>query len=68
MLWMFGGIVGDALGGPVEFKVRDKFEPVTDVEWYSLAAYLYPYFLTNEQPPKYIIYQCPPWNKKIFYR
>lgn len=41
---------------------------IVNVEWYSLMAYLYPYFLTNEQPPKYIIYQCPPWNKKIVYR
>ena len=27
---------------------------IVNVEWYSLMAYFYPYYLTNEQPPKYI--------------
>lgn len=27
---------------------------VVNVEWYSLMAYFYPFFLTGEQPPKYI--------------
>ncbi len=27
---------------------------VVNVEWYSLMAYFYPYFLTNEMPPKNI--------------
>jgi len=31
---------------------RDLF--VVNVEWYSLMAYFYPYFLTNEMPPKHI--------------
>ena len=36
----------------------DKVDPedlfVVNVEWYSLMAYFYPYFLTHEQPPKNI--------------
>jgi hypothetical protein len=36
----------------------DKVDPddlfVVNVEWYSLMAYFYPYFLTDEQPPKNI--------------
>ena len=27
---------------------------VVNVEWYSLMAYFYPYYLTNEMPPKHI--------------
>lgn len=27
----YGGIVGDALGAPIEFKIRDKFEPIKDM-------------------------------------
>ena len=38
---------------------------IVNIEWYCLTSYLYPYFLTNEQPPKYVIYQCPP-SKPIF--
>ncbi len=37
----FGGIVGDSLGGPVEFQGRDTFEPVTDLmhNWnFNLAS------------------------------
>ena len=36
---------------------------VVNVEWYSLMAYFYPFFLTGEQPPKYIIYKCPPMQQ-----
>ena len=27
---------------------------IVNVEWYSLMAYFYPYYLTGERPPKYI--------------
>ncbi len=29
----FGSIVGDALGGPVEFKVRGTYETVQDMQY-----------------------------------
>ncbi len=35
-------------------KVDPKNLFVVNVEWYSLMAYFYPYFLTNEQPPRNI--------------
>jgi len=28
---------------------------IVNVEWYSLMAYFYPYFLTGERPPKHIL-------------
>ena len=37
-------------------KVDRKNIFIVTVEWYSLNAYFYPYYLTNEQPPKNIIY------------
>jgi len=37
-------------------KVNKKNIFIVTVEWYSLNAYFYPYYLTNEQPPKNIIY------------
>lgn len=38
---------------------------IVNVEWYCLTSYFYPYFLTGEQPPRNIIYNCPPWTKEI---
>ena len=35
-------------------KVNKNDLFIVNVEWYSLMAYFYPYYLTNEQPPKYI--------------
>jgi hypothetical protein len=35
-------------------KMNPKDLFVVNVEWYSLMAYFYPYFLTNEMPPKHI--------------
>jgi hypothetical protein len=29
---------------------------IVNVEWYSLMAYFYPYYLTNEQPPRNIFF------------
>ena len=37
-------------------KVNKKDIYVVTVEWYALNAYFYPYYLTNENPPKNIIY------------
>jgi len=37
-------------------KIDKNDRYIVTVEWYSLSAYLYPYFITNERPPKYIIY------------
>ena len=38
----------------------NKMDPknlfIVNVEWYSLMAYFYPYFLTNERPPSYIFF------------
>lgn len=48
-------------------KMNHKNLFIVNVEWFSLTAYFYPYFLTNEQPPKYIIIKCPPWSKDILY-
>ena len=45
-------------------KVNKKDIFIVTVEWYSLNAYFYPYYLTNEQPPKNIIYLK---NNKIKY-
>jgi hypothetical protein len=45
-------------------KVNKKNIFIVTVEWYSLNAYFYPYYLTNEQPPKNIIYLK---NNKIKY-
>jgi hypothetical protein len=36
---------------------------IVNVEWYSLSAYFYPYFITKERPPKYIIYNTKPFIK-----
>ena len=41
---------------------------IVNVEWYCLTSYLYPYFLTREQPPKYVIYESPPYRPVIRYR
>lgn len=41
---------------------------VVTVEWYSLMAWFYPHFLTNEQPCKNIVYRAPPYSKTIWYR
>ena len=41
---------------------------IVNVEWYSPVAYLYPYFLTREQPPKWVIYECPPYGNRIEYK
>lgn len=40
---------------------------IVNVEVYSLAAYMYPYYLTGERPPKNILTKCPPWNDEITY-
>ncbi len=40
---------------------------IVNVERYSLVAYIYPYYLTNEQPPKYIIRTCPPFSSAVQY-
>lgn len=37
---------------------KDLF--IVNVEWFSLSAYFYPYFLTNEKPPKNILYSTNP--------
>ena len=40
-------------------KYLDKMDQndlfVVNVEWYSLMAYFYPYFITNERPPSFIL-------------
>lgn len=41
---------------------------IVNVEKWTFTAYLYPYFLTGEQPPKYILTQAPPNGKKILYK
>jgi len=57
---------------PLIVKYLNAMNPenlfIVNVEWYTLTAYLYPYFLTREQPPKYVIYECPPWQKHITYK
>jgi hypothetical protein len=57
---------------PLIMKYLNRMNPdnlfVVNVEPYSLTAYLYPYYLTNEEPPKYVIYDCPPWQSKITYK
>ena len=35
-------------------KVNKNDLFIVNVEWYSLMAYFYPYYLTGERPPKYI--------------
>jgi len=45
-------------------KVDSKDIYVVTVEWYSLNAFFYPYYLTNENSPKNIIYFK---NNKIEY-
>lgn len=44
----FGSVVGDALGGPVEFKVRDKFEKVVDMNLYNFNLGLEPGSWTDD--------------------
>ena len=46
----------------IDFK--DLF--IVTVEYYSLGAYLYPYFITKEKPPQNIIYQTKP--KILYYK
>jgi hypothetical protein len=50
----------------------EKMDPknlfIVNVEWYTLTAYFYPYFLTRERPPNYVIYECPPYSSKISYK
>jgi hypothetical protein len=41
---------------------------IVSVEWYSPAAYFYPYFLTGERPPRNVIYRCPPNADCIEYK
>ena len=45
-------------------KVDSQDIYVVTVEWYALNAFFYPYYLTNENPPKNIIYFK---NNKINY-
>ena len=56
---------------PLILGYLNKMDPnnlfIVNVEWFSLMAYFYPYFLTNEEPPKYVITECPPWQNKIVY-
>ena len=35
-------------------KVNKNDLFIVNVEWYSLMVYFYPYYLTDERPPKYI--------------
>lgn len=49
-------------------RVPQKNMFVVNIEWYCLTSYIYPYFLTKEEPPKYVIYRCPPWDSDLSYR
>jgi hypothetical protein len=40
---------------------------IVTVEWYCIMSRFYPYFLTQEEPAKYIIYKAPPYYEKIIY-
>ena len=36
---------------------------IVHVEWYAPTAYLYPYYLTGERPPRYIFYDSTKYFK-----
>ena len=47
-------------------KMNEKDLFIVNVEPYSLSAYLYPYFITKERPPRNIIYSKNNNNIKYF--
>ena len=39
---------------------------IVNVEWYSFMAYFYPYYLTNERPPKYIFFSSTYFQNPLY--
>jgi hypothetical protein len=54
---------------PLIVSYLNKMDPknlfIVSVEWYCLMSRFYPYFLTNEEPAKNIIYEAPPKSDSI---